>query len=117
MSTDICQIDFVNEKEVARIRAELPGEGILFGLADTFKVLGDPTRLRILCALAAGELCVCDLAALTEVSSSAVSHQLRLLRAAGLAQCRREGKMAYYTLRDGHVRTLLAKGLRLEEER
>lgn len=86
-------------------------------LADTFKALGDPTRVRILIALASAELCVCDLAKLSSLSVSAVSHQLRLLRTHRLVRPRRDGKMMYYSLDDGHVRSLFEEGLRHVEER
>lgn len=86
-------------------------------LAETFRILGDPTRLRILLALSVGELCVCDLAELFDVTPSAISHQLRLLRAHGFVRSRRDGKMAYYRLDDdGHVRGLFTEGLRQIEE-
>ena len=81
-------------------------------LAETFKVLGDPTRVGILLALGEEELCVCDLAELFAVTPSAVSHQLRLLRAHRLVKLRREGKLAFYSLDDDHVRALFAEGLR-----
>lgn len=80
-------------------------------LAETFKVLGDTTRVKILDALSRDELCVCDLAALLRMSSSAVSHQLRVLRDAGLVKYRREGKMIFYSLDDDHVLSLFAQGL------
>ena len=86
-------------------------------LAETFKVLGDPTRVRILLALASAELCVCDLAELSSLSVSAVSHQLRLLRTHRLVRPRRDGKMMYYSLDDDHVRSLFEEGLRHVEER
>lgn len=86
-------------------------------LAETFKVLGDPTRVRILLALASAELCVCDLADLSGLSVSAVSHQLRLLRTHRLVRPRRDGKMIFYSLDDDHVRSLFEEGLRHVEER
>lgn len=86
-------------------------------LAETFKVLGDPTRLRILSALAQEELCVCDLATLLGVSQSVVSHSLRALRQMRLVRYRREGKIAYYALDDAHIESLLAEGFRHTEER
>lgn len=86
-------------------------------LADTFRVLGDVTRVRILLALSLRELCVCDLAELFGLTSSAVSHQLRLLRAHRLVKPRREGKLVYYSLDDDHVRSLFDEGLRHVEER
>ena len=76
-------------------------------LADTFRVLGDPTRVRILDALAGGELCVCDIARLAGISESAVSHQLRLLRSMRLVRTRRAGRLIYYTLDDHHIIELL----------
>jgi DNA-binding transcriptional ArsR family regulator len=81
------------------------------GLADIFKVLGDLTRVRILKALSIEELCVCDLAAVLDLTQSAVSHQLRLLRAARLVKYRKAGKVVYYSLDDDHVKTLFAQGL------
>jgi len=80
-------------------------------LADTFRVLGDPTRVRILDALSGGELCVCDIAALVGMSESAVSHQLRLLRGMRLVRARRAGRLMYYTLDDHHIIELLKLAL------
>jgi DNA-binding transcriptional ArsR family regulator len=76
-------------------------------IAETFRVLGDPTRVRILDALAAGELCVCDIARLVGISESAVSHQLRLLRGMRLVRARRSGRQAFYSLDDQHIVQLL----------
>jgi ArsR family transcriptional regulator, lead/cadmium/zinc/bismuth-responsive transcriptional repressor len=80
-------------------------------LAETFSVLGDPTRTRILHALSVDELCVSDLAGLIGLSASAVSHQLRLLRDRRLVAVRREGKHTFYRLQDEHIRTLVDMGL------
>ncbi len=80
-------------------------------LAETFKVFGDFNRLKILQALSCGELCVCDLARILNVSQSAMSHQLRVLRAANLVKYRKEGKNAFYSLNDDHVKILLTAGL------
>jgi DNA-binding transcriptional ArsR family regulator len=79
-------------------------------LALTFKVLGDPTRLKIFVALSGGEMCVCDLAACLGLSESAVSHQLRRMREQALVKPRREGQVLYYSLDDGHVAELLRLG-------
>jgi DNA-binding transcriptional ArsR family regulator len=95
-------------EEARRALAQAPAEA----LAETFRVLGDPTRVRVLLALSRRELCVCDLAELFDVTPSAVSHQLRILRAHRLVKARREGKLAFYSLDDDHVRTLFAEGLR-----
>lgn len=85
-------------------------------LADTFRVLGDPTRVRILDALSAGELCVCDIASLVGISESAVSHQLRLLRGMRLVRPRRAGRLVYYAVDDQHILELLAQALTHVEE-
>jgi DNA-binding transcriptional ArsR family regulator len=85
-------------------------------LADIFKVLGDPTRVRILDALSRGERSVCDLAGLLRLTESAVSHQLRLLRNTRVVRTRREGRMIFYSLDDRHVLTLFRQGLRHVEE-
>jgi ArsR family transcriptional regulator, lead/cadmium/zinc/bismuth-responsive transcriptional repressor len=85
-------------------------------LADTFRVLGDPTRVRMLDALSAGELCVCDIASLVGISESAVSHQLRLLRGMRLVRPRREGRLVYYAVDDQHILELLGQALTHVEE-
>lgn len=85
-------------------------------LADTFRVLGDPTRVRILDALSAGELCVCDIASLVGISDSAVSHQLRLLRGMRLVRPRRAGRLVYYAVDDQHILELLKQALTHVEE-
>ena len=104
---ELCEVTLVDAEKLLRARAALPGTAQLVAPAARFKLLGEPTRLRILHALAAEELCVCDLSALLEISPSAVSHQLRLLRAARLVRGRNAGKMVYYTLDHPQVRTLL----------
>ena len=116
MSQDVCEISCVNRELVQGVAEVLPNEDLLQGAAEIFKMLADPNRLRLLMALAQEELCVCDLAALVDVSDSAVSHQLRLLRTARLVKYRREGKMVYYRLDDAHVERLLQEGLRHAEE-
>jgi DNA-binding transcriptional ArsR family regulator len=88
-------------------RSKLLGSSDVASVAEVFKLLGDPTRVRMLDALALGERCVCDLASLVSLSESAVSHQLRLLRGARLVRVRRVGRMAYYSLDDHHVIGLL----------
>jgi DNA-binding transcriptional ArsR family regulator len=86
-------------------------------LADTFKVLGDTTRIRILDALSRSELCVCDIASRVGLTESAVSHQLRLLRDSRIVRTRRNGRQIFYTLDDQHVVKLLSQGLDHVEER
>jgi DNA-binding transcriptional ArsR family regulator len=100
-----------------RLKRALLGESSVVALAETFKVLGDITRVRLLDALSRAELCVCDLAALLGLSESAVSHQLRLLRGMRLVRPRRDGRLVYYTLDDQHIIGLFAQGLEHVEER
>jgi len=102
---------------VHKLRAELLGSDLLAALADTFKVLGDPTRVRILDVLSRSELCVGDIAAILGLSESAVSHQLRLLRGARLVRQRRAGQMMFYALDDHHVVRLFAQGMEHVRER
>lgn len=89
----------------------MPPEKVLFRLAETFKVLGDPTRVRILYALSLEELCVCDIASLLGTTKSAISHQLRLLRSLRIVRHRKDGRIVYYSLDDSHVGNLLREGL------
>lgn len=96
-----------DEKALGATKARLLGDATVEAVAEVFKLLGDPTRVRIVDALSHGERCVCDLAALVGISESALSHQLRLLRAARLVRVRRTGRLAYYTLDDHHVIGLL----------
>ena len=108
---DRCDVFEADPRRVASVRARLVSEPIAAALATTFRVLGDPTRVRILDAIADGELCVCDIAALVGMSESAVSHQLRLLRSMRLVRARRAGRLMYYTLDDHHIIELLKLAL------
>ena len=106
-----CEFMHVHAEALDRITAEMPDEDILIDLAELFKVFGDSTRIKILTALSAGELCVCDLSKLVGMTSSAVSHQLKILRSAKLLSCRRDGKTVFYALADSHVTTIIKQGL------
>ena len=99
-----------------KARREMPDVETLYDLSELFKVFGDTTRIRILWALAEGEMCVCDLADLLDMGQSAISHQLRQLRLARLVRCRREGKSSVYALDDDHVRRIFELGLTHIEE-
>jgi ArsR family transcriptional regulator len=99
------------------LKRRLLNESSVLALAETFKVLGDTTRVRILDALSQSELCVCDLAGLLGLSESAVSHQLRLLRGMRLVRARRDGRLVYYTLDDQHIVGLFEQGLEHVQER
>jgi ArsR family transcriptional regulator len=101
-----CQVSALHEDEVERARSYTLPEQEVKGMARLFKVLGDPTRTRILRALRSGELCVCDISHLLDMSISSVSHQLRVLREHDLVRFRRAGKIVYYALADPHVLAL-----------
>ncbi|MBU1100204.1 MAG: metalloregulator ArsR/SmtB family transcription factor [Bacteroidetes bacterium] len=105
----VCGIEFINEEKVAIVKENFPDENEIFELAETFKMLGDPTRLKIVLALLISELCVCDLSALIGVSVSAISHQLRYLKNMRLVKFRREGKVVYYSLDDNHIVTIISE--------
>jgi len=105
---DECDLRLVDPDRVAAVRAAVPGDDAIASLAEVFALLADPGRLRLLTSLLeGGELCVCDLAATAGMGESAASHALRLLRAHRVVKVRRAGRMAYYSLTDGHVRLLL----------
>lgn len=113
---DACEVFVADAARVARVRAGLIGHRQVASLAETFRALGDPTRVRILDALSKDELCVCDLATLLGLTESAVSHQLRLLRALRLVRARRDGRMMFYAIDDQHIVTLFRQGLRHVDE-
>ena len=105
---DACAVRTVDAERVAATRQHLISSEDATDLAAVFRLLGDPKRVRILFALLeAGELCVCDLAAATDVTETAVSQTMRLLRTAGIVRQRRDGRTVYYRLDDAHVRLLL----------
>ena len=114
---DSCDVLHLDPAKVSALTRTLLGDGSVVALAETFKVLGDTTRVRILDLLARAELCVCDIARLLRLSQSAVSHQLRLLRGMRLVRPRRAGRMVYYTLDDQHIVGLFEQGLEHVEER
>jgi len=114
--SSVCEIEYVNAIKVKSVARVMKSAAVIGLLAETFKALGDPTRIRIVYALSREELCVCDLANLFGVSQSAVSHSLRVLRQLNLVKFRKEGKIAYYTLDDEHIEHLLDEGFRHVEE-
>jgi DNA-binding transcriptional ArsR family regulator len=108
---EICKETVVNYEKVEAVKKELPSTREIADLSEIFKVLGDPTRLKIVLALAREELCVCDLATLVNLSVSAISHQLRLLRNLRLVKYRKSGKMVYYLLDDDHIESIINQAL------
>ena len=102
-ANDVCQSTVIHEKTVVKLRGQMLEEDTVIKLSNTFDVLSDPTRVKILHALSSSELCVCDISAILNMSISAVSHQLRVLRNMRLVKFRRDGKMVYYSLDDEHI--------------
>lgn len=108
---DSCEVNIVHEDSVENVREMLPDDRVVMLLAEIFKTLGDPTRIKILYILSIKELCVCDIAETLGMKQSAISHQLRTLRNLRLVKYRREGKEVYYSLDDNHILNLFREGL------
>lgn len=113
---DCCEETELHEDLLALVRSTMPEETELYDLAELFKVFGDSTRIRILFVLFEAEVCVCDLAAALNMTQSAISHQLKILRQNKLVAARREGKSIFYSLADEHVRSIIAAGREHIEE-
>lgn len=111
-----CEYIHVHEDAVKKVNEQMPEEDKLYDLADFFKVFADSTRIKILYVLMCGEMCVCDLAQILNMTQSAISHQLRTLKQMDLVRNRREGKTVFYSLADGHIKTILSQGLDHIEE-
>lgn len=108
---DTCEHLCEHPQLICLAKAKIPPADAIISLAETFKILGDPTRIKILHALSTSELCVCDIAKALAMGQSAISHQLRILRSAKLVKYRKEGKSAWYSLDDDHVLNLMHQGL------
>ena len=106
----------VHDDTVKRVTGRMPPDETLYDLAELFKVFGDSTRMRILFVLFEAEVCVCDLAEALNMTQSAISHQLRILKQNKLVKSRREGKSVFYSLADDHVRTIVDQGREHIEE-
>ncbi|MBC3889716.1 metalloregulator ArsR/SmtB family transcription factor [Acetobacterium paludosum] len=106
-----CDCDVIHEDIVKQVKNKMPQEETLYDLAELFKVFGDSTRIKILWALDEAEMCVCDIAFLLNMTQSAVSHQLRVLKQADLVKNRRAGKIVFYSLDDEHVKQIFNQGL------
>ncbi len=113
MSNDIpiCSLLHTHKDAILAVQEALPPEAAVLDLAELFRIFGDSTRMRILYVLSRRELCVCDIAGLLGMTVSAISHQLRILKAAKLVRWRRSGKAIFYTLADDHVHTILNQGM------
>lgn len=106
-----CDFLYAHEDIIASVEEKMPAEELLYDLAELYKVFGDSTRIKILYVLLESEMCVCDIAQLLNMSQSAISHQLRVLKQSRLVKFRRDGKIVLYSLADGHVRTIINQGM------
>ena len=113
---ECCDFYQVHDDVVKAVKEKMPDEDELYDLAEIFKVFGDSTRIKILYVLFEQEMCVCDIAQLLNMTQSAISHQLKILRQSRLVKNRREGKAVFYSLADGHVRSIINQGLEHIEE-
>lgn len=113
---DCCESLEVHDELLRIVNETMPAETELYDLAELFKVFGDSTRIRILFVLFEAEVCVCDLAQALNMTQSAISHQLKILKQSKLVKNRREGKSIFYSLADDHVRSIIAQGLEHIEE-
>jgi len=109
-------IQIVDERKVKKVKETLPSDELIFDLAELFKVFGDSTRMKIICALLEEELCVGDIASITNSTPSAISHQLRVLKQSKLVKYRKEGKIVYYSLDDAHIKEILEKATQVRNE-
>ena len=106
-----CEACQIHEDVVKAVTDHMPDEDQLYDLAEVFKVFGDSTRIKILYVQFEAELCVCDIAQLLNMTQSAISHQLRILKQNRLVKNRRDGKSVFYSLADGHVKTIISQGM------
>lgn len=106
-----CDCDVIHDDIVNQVKDKMPQEETLYDLAELFKVFGDSTRIKILWALDESEMCVCDISVLLNMTQSAISHQLRVLKQADLVKNRKAGKVVYYSLNDDHIKQIFEQGL------
>lgn len=114
---EVCTITVVHKKLVANARKKMPDENMVRGIGDFFRVLGEPTRIKIVNALSESEMCVCDLAATLQMNQPAISHHLSILKQADLVRYRKAGKVVYYSLSDVHVKKIYEQGMLYTSER
>jgi ArsR family transcriptional regulator len=111
LDIEVCEANCTHRGSIDKALSNMPDMDTISALADFYKVFGDGTRMRILCALQEGELCVCDLAEALSMTQSAISHQLRVLKQMKLVKNKREGKVVYYALSDNHIYGIISQGL------
>ena len=107
----ICDCNIIHQEIVNKTLQKMPKPELFNKLAEFFKIIGDPTRTKILFALDQNEMCVCDIANVLNMTKSSISHQLSTLRKSGIVKCRKEGKEVYYTLDDDHVKQVFEVGI------
>lgn len=106
-----CDYIHAHPEIIASVNKRMPNDELLYDLAELFKIFGDSTRIKILYVLLESEMCVCDIAQLLNMTQSAISHQLRILKQSRLVKFRREGKTIFYSLLDNHVHSILSQGM------
>ena len=111
IEVECCDSTHIHTTTIHQVEEHMPQEETLTDLADFFKVFGDATRVKILYVLLQSEMCVCDLAEVLQMTQSAISHQLRVLKQMKLVKNRREGKTVFYSLAEGHIQTILNQGM------
>lgn len=113
---EICELNIIHQDKVDEVKKYIPEDGLIYDLAEFFKVFADSTRMKIIYALIENELCVCDIAGVVGTTQSAISHQLRILKQSKLVKYRKEGKVVYYSLDDEHISEIVKKGREHIEE-
>lgn len=103
---EVCNTTIIHDDLVKKAKSEMPDEDLIRAIGDFFKILGEPTRIKIIHTLFNQEMCVCDLAAVMNMNQPAISHQLKILKQANLVKYRKEGKSVYYSLSDDHVKQI-----------
>lgn len=110
-TNSLCDCDVLHEKTVEKVKGQMPSDEDVSDISDFFRIFADSTRIKILWSLDKSELCVCDIAVLLDMTKSAVSHQLRVLKDASLVKSRREGKVVFYSLADEHIKDIFEKAV------
>ena len=116
MKEELFDCAILHEKTVKKVKEKMPEDGLIYDMAELFKVFADSTRMKIIYALMEEELCVCDIANIVKTTHSAISHQLRILKQSKLVKYRKEGKEVYYSLDDEHIEQIVKKGREHIEE-
>lgn len=116
MEENIYECTVLHEDTVKKVKKVMPEDGLIYDMAEFFKVFADSTRMKIILALMEAELCVCDIANIVQTTQSAISHQLRILKQSKLVKYRKDGKVVYYSLDDEHIEQIVKKGREHIEE-